>query len=94
MASERELCIEAVDHALANEWRAEDIEGLLRGAARYANGHVIPVCTRCRRMEYEDGLIMTEVIEAGEYGEVPIVSGAVCPPCLAAPVPPTPEEGE
>jgi hypothetical protein len=80
--TDRDACYRAVAYALDNGWRAEDICGLLRGAARYANGHFVACCSRCGRPEYEDGLIITEVIEAGD---LPIVGGAVCPICLATP---------
>ena len=80
--SDRDSCYAAVDYALANGWRAEDIVGILRGAARYANGHVVPCCTKCGRPEYEDGLIFTEVIDSGSP---PIIGGAVCPICRATP---------
>ena len=53
----------AVEYALANGWREDDIVGLLEGCARYANGSPVPVCEDCRRMEWEDGLIPTEVID-------------------------------
>ena len=62
-AVDRESCIAAVDHALAAGWRPKDIVGLLRGTQRYANGFIVAVCERCRRPEYEDGLILTEVTE-------------------------------
>lgn len=80
----------AVDHALANGWRAEDIVGVLRGAARYANGHIIPCCTRCGRLEYEDGLILTEVIDPGARDHPPVLGGALCPPCRASDSEPVP----
>lgn len=84
MASEK--VIEALEWALTEgRWRKEDLIGVLRGAARYANGQPVPCCTRCGRPEWEDGLIAKETIDDGGCDGTPIVSGFVCPPCLARP---------
>lgn len=76
----------AVQFALSEEggWREEDIVGLLRGCARYANGAPVPVCERCGRLEWRDGLIATEVVGEG------VIGTNLCPPCLAT----DPEEAE
>lgn len=78
--SDRERLYRAVDFALGKGgWRPDDLEAVICGAARDSRGFLVACCSRCGRPEYEDGLILTEVIDGD--GTFPILGGGVCPPC-------------
>lgn len=76
----RDRLIAALDAALASPcWRPEDIEGLLRGPARFANGGCVAVCEGCGKPEWMDGLVPTE----RDGDDIPVLGGNYCPQCRA-----------
>lgn len=72
--------LHALATALLAGWRVEDIEGLLQGPMRYADGFPVACCSVCLKPEYIDGLIATE--EYDVTGAT-VMSGEMCPQCVS-----------